>query len=92
MTEALWTKRVAKGTNLGVVGGVIYQLSDDKGPTADRLNGFKGSAVGLGPIVSWSGEIGGAQASLSARWVFDVHAKNRPKGNSLGLNMSFLFM
>lgn len=38
VTEALWTKRVAKGTNLGVVGGLIYQLNDDKGPTALGLS------------------------------------------------------
>lgn len=92
VTEAMWTTSVAKQTNLGVVGGAIYQLSDDKGPTADRLNGFKGYAIGLGPIVTWSGKIGTSPGSLSARWVVDVDTKNRPKGNSLGLSMSLLFM
>ncbi|MQR01003.1 SphA family protein [Glaciimonas soli] len=92
VTEAMWTTRVATGTNLGVVGGVIYQLGDDKGPIADRLNGFQGQAVGLGPIITWSGKFGGTPASLSARWVTDVEARNRPKGNSLGLSVSLLFL
>jgi hypothetical protein len=91
VSEALWTGRVAKDTNLGVVGGLIYQLSDDKGPTADRLNGFQGNSVGLGPILSWSGKIGGVPGSLSARAVWDVDTKNRPKGYSVGVGMSLLF-
>jgi hypothetical protein len=91
VSELLWTGRVAKDTNLGVVGGVIYQLGDDKGPTADRLNGFKGHAVGLGPILTWSGKIGNAPGSLSARAVWDVDTKNRPKGYSIGVSMSLLF-
>lgn len=92
VSEVLWTKRVATGTNVGIVGGVVYQLGDDKGATADRLDGFRGSNVGLGPIITWSGKFGGTPASLSARWVHDVEAKNRPKGDSLGLSISFLFL
>ncbi len=92
VSEAMWTTRVAKDTNLGVVGGLIYQLADDTGPTADRLNGFKGHAIGLGPVLTWSGKIGNSPGSLSARWVTDVETKNRPKGNSIGLSMSLLFM
>ncbi len=92
VAEVMWTTPVAKQTNLGIVGGAIYQLSDDKGPTADRLDGFKGHAIGLGPILTWSGKIGNSPGSLSARWVSDVDAKNRPKGNSFGLSMSLLFM
>lgn len=92
VTEALWTTRIAKDTNLGIVGGLIYQLADDKGPTADRLDGFKGHAIGLGPVITWSGKIGNSPGSLSARWVSDVDTKNRPKGNSFGLSMSLLFM
>ncbi len=92
VAESMWTTRVATGTNLGVVGGVIYQLGDDKGPTADRLNGFQGQSVGLGPIITWSGKFGNLPGSLSARWVTDVEAKNRPKGNSLGLSLSLLFL
>lgn len=92
ISEALWTARVAKDTNLGVVGGLIYQLGDDKGPTADRLNGFRGHAVGLGPIMNWSGKIGGHPGSFSARAVWDVEAKNRPKGYSIGVSLNMLFM
>ena len=92
VSELLWTKRVAASTNLGVVAGLIYQLNDDTGPTADRLNGFNGNAVGLGPIVSWSGKLGGVPASLSARWVFDVNTKNRPKGSSISVGLTWLFL
>lgn len=92
VSEVLWTKRVAPSTNLGAVAGLIYQLNDDKGPTADRLNGFNGNAWGLGPIVSWSGKLGGVPASVSARWVFDVNTRNRPKGSSIAVSLSWLFL
>ncbi len=92
VSEALWTARVAKDTNLGVVGGIIYQLGDDKGALADRLNGFRGSAVGLGPIISWSGKIGSHPGSASARAVWDIDTKDRPKGYSIGVSLSLLFM
>lgn len=90
--DALWTATIAPQWHLGVVGGWIEQLQNDKGPTADRLNGFKGRAVGLGPIVTWSGKLGNQPAAFSARWVYDVDAKNRPKGNGVSMSLTLPFL
>jgi len=90
--DALWMTPIAPQWKLGVVGGWIEQLQKDTGPTADRLNGFKGYSVGLGPIVSWGGKIGNQPAAFSARWVYDVDAKNRPKGNGVAISLTLPFL
>ncbi|MDM0011314.1 transporter [Variovorax sp. J22P168] len=90
--DAMWTTAVAPQWQLGVVGGWIEQLQNDKGPTADKLNGFKGRAVGLGPILTWSGKIGSQPAAFSARWVHDVEAKNRPKGDGVSVSLTLPFL
>ena len=90
--DAMWTTTVAPQWHLGVVGGWIQQIQDDRGPTADRLNGFKGYSVGLGPIVTWSGKIGNQPAAFSARWVADIATKNRPKGNGIAVSLTLPFM
>ena len=90
--DAMWTTTVAPQWHLGVVGGWIEQLQNDTGATADKLSGFKGYAVGLGPIVTWSGKIGNQPAAFSARWVHDVDVKNRPKGNGVALSLTLPFL
>jgi hypothetical protein len=90
--EGMWTTALGGGWTLGAVGGWIEQLQDDAGPLAERLGGFKGRAVGAGPILNWSGKFGGQPASLSARWVYEFDVKNRPKGNGIGLNLTLPFM
>ncbi|MGJ7562240.1 SphA family protein [Variovorax sp. GB1R11] len=89
--DAMWTTNIAPQWHLGVVGGWIQQLQKDSGPTADRLNGFKGYSVGFGPILTWSGKIGNQPAAFTARWVADIDTKNRPKGNGVALNLTLPF-
>ena len=49
-----------------------------RGPTADKLNGFRGYDWALGPIVSYDTKLGGAAPlSMSLRWVPTVSSKNR---------------
>lgn len=90
--DAMWTTAVASQWRLGVVGGWIEQIENDSGPTADKLNGFEGRSVGLGPIVTWTGKIGPLPAAFSARWVHDVDAKNRPKGNGVTVSLTLPIM
>jgi len=62
----------------GLVMGTIQQLGDDTGPTADRLNGFRGHDFTIGPIVTYDTKLGGkAPLSFSLRWVPTVTSKNR---------------
>jgi len=89
--EALWTHGFGNGWNAGLVAGYIQQVSDDKGDTADTLNGFRGRSVGAGPTVGWSGKFADAQASVSARWVPEFDTKNRPEGNGVAVNLTLAF-
>lgn len=82
----------ANGWSWGVAGGWIQQLDDDDGPGANLSSGFKGAALGAGPMLNWSGKFGKQAASFNARWVPDFYARNRPQGNglSIGLSLSLL--
>jgi len=90
--DALLVKRTASGWGFGAAGGWIQQLSDDSGPTADRLNGFKGRSFGLGPVITfgkkWSG---GEHLDLSLRYIDEFSVKNRFEGEPLSLSASFGF-
>lgn len=90
--DAMWTAAIAPQWRLGVVGGWIEQLQKDTGPIADRLDGFKGHSVGLGPIVTWGGKIGNLPAAFTARWVHDIDAENRPKGNGVSVGLTLPIM
>lgn len=90
--DTMLVKRTANGWGFGVVGGWLQQLGDDSGPTADRLGGFRGHSLGLGPILSygkkWSG---GQHLDLSVRYVTEFNVKNRFKGDPLMVTAGFGF-
>jgi hypothetical protein len=52
--DAMLTKHLPNGWDFGLVGGLLDQIDDDSGPTADRLNGFKGHSWGLGPSIGYT--------------------------------------
>ena len=49
--DALWTHGFGSGWSAGLAAGYIQQVTDDKGQTADALNGFRGRSVGAGPMI-----------------------------------------
>ncbi|WP_165488727.1 MULTISPECIES: SphA family protein [Dyella] len=79
--DSMLLNRWPSGWGLGVVGGWIYQLEKDTGPTADRLNGFKGRSVALGPLVSYAHTFGKSKVEFQARWLHEFDVTNRLKGN-----------
>ncbi|MCD9085332.1 transporter [Stenotrophomonas sp. SY1] len=87
--DALVVKRTASGWGFGAAGGWIQQLQDDKGDTADRLDGFKGRSFGLGPVLTygkkWSG---GEHLDVSLRYVSEFSVKNRFEGDPVSLTIS----
>ncbi|MFZ0870966.1 MAG: transporter [Rhodanobacter sp.] len=87
--DGLAMKRFPSGWGLGLAGGWIQQLEDDSGPTADKLNGFVGHSLGLGPAISyskaWSKE---NKVALTLRWLKEFDVKNRIEGEPLMLNVS----
>jgi len=79
--DSLLLKRFPSGWGAGMVGGWIYQLEGDTGPVADRLNGFKGRSLALGPAINYLKKWHGGQAEFSLRWLHEFDVKNRPQGN-----------
>lgn len=89
--DALWTHGFGSGWSAGLAAGYIQQVTDDKGDTADALNGFRGRSVGAGPVIGWAGKFADSQANISARWVPEFDTKNRPEGNGISVNMTLAF-
>lgn len=79
--DTLLVKRFPSGWGVGAVGGWIYQLENDTGPTADLLNGFKGHSLGVGPMVNYLKKSQGGQVEFSLRWLHEFDVTNRLKGN-----------
>jgi hypothetical protein len=90
--DGLWTLGLGQGWSAGVVGGLVKQITDDKGSTADALNGFRGHSVGAGPIVGWSGKFSDVQTSVNLRWVPEFHSEKRPEGDAVSMNFTLLFL
>ncbi len=89
--EATLIKRCKNGFGFGVIGSWIQQLTDDGGPTADRLNGFRGQAFGVGPIVTYSTKVGKSHLDFNARYVHEFENSKRPEGGlfQFGANLKF---
>lgn len=85
--DALLIKRTPKGWGFGAAAGWIEQLEDDTGPTADRLNGFRGQSLALGPIVTYKT----GKAEFSARWLYEFDVENRLEGNPVLLTGTITF-
>ncbi|MCP4382440.1 MAG: hypothetical protein GY798_13665 [Hyphomicrobiales bacterium] len=66
--------------SLGLAGYAYKQIEGDSGSGA-ILGDFKGEAVGVGLGFGWIPASGGGNFSLTGKWLHDVHAKNRLKGD-----------
>jgi hypothetical protein len=82
--DMMLLKKFPNGLALGIITGWVQQLGSDTGPTADKLNGFEGHDISVGPYVSYSTKLGGkAPLSFSLRWVPTVESKNRISGDTV---------
>lgn len=90
--DLLAMKRTPSGWGFGGVIGVIRQIDDDKGATADRLNGFEGRSYGVGPAVAYKQSFSKESSiDFTLRWVKEFDVQNRIKGEPLVLNMNLAF-
>ncbi|MEP4485840.1 MAG: transporter [Halioglobus sp.] len=74
---------------LAGVGATAYwyqQITGDSGRGAN-FGDFKGRALGLGPVVSYTSTIGGADLVAEFKWVHESHVKRRPEGDTLFLKV-----
>lgn len=76
-------KRFSNGLGAGLIVGTVQQIGNDSGPTADKLNGFRGYDWSVGPILTYDTKIGGkTPLSMTLRWVPTVGSKNRLSSTS----------
>lgn len=81
--DVMGIKRFPNGAGLGLIVGTVQQLGHDSGPTADKLDGFVGSDLAVGPIVTYDTKIDGKlPLSMSLRWVPTVYANKRLDSDS----------
>jgi hypothetical protein len=75
---------------VGVHGYYYQQITGDSGSGA-ILGSFKGEAGGIGPAIMWMPKIKGRDIMISAKWLHDYHAENRPEGDHFYLNVTMRF-
>ena len=87
--DGLALKSLGRGFSAGLALSWIEQISDDTGPKAASLDGFRGSQVGVGPVLAYTAMVGGkVPIDISFRWVPTVYSRNRIDGNTLALSIS----
>jgi hypothetical protein len=80
--DVMGRKIFSNGVSAGLILGTIQQLGSDSGPTADRLNGFKGRDWALGPILTYDTKLADKRSlSLSLRWVPTISSTKRLDSN-----------
>lgn len=86
--DVLGSKKLGDGWAIGAVAGLIEQIGKDSGPLADKLNGFRGNELAIGPIVTYSSKIGSLPLSSSFRWLNTVSQRDRMDRNTVYLSFS----
>lgn len=80
--DVMGRRKFDNGVGAGLIVGTIQQLGSDSGPTADRLDGFKGRDWAMGPILTYDRKLAHERSlSLSLRWVPTISSKNRLDSN-----------
>jgi hypothetical protein len=77
---------VTKTLQLGVQGFYLQQISDDKVAGQSYKDGFRGSALALGPQVRYEFAPG---CGLTFKYQREFDVRNRAEGNRLWLELSF---
>jgi hypothetical protein len=67
------------------------QTSDDEGPVSgvSDAGGFRGEGLGLGPALLITPTVAGRDVDVVAKWLRDVHAVNRSRGDLVMLSVAF---
>lgn len=83
---------LSKKFAIGVLGAMLYQIEDDKGPLADRFGGFRGRSFAAGPILKYTAGTEKNPVNIALSWAPEFGQKNRIKGgNGVYLSISGKF-
>ena len=86
--DALVQKSLGSGFAVGGNLSFVQQLGDDHGALADRLNGFVGHSLAIGPTLGWSGALGGRPVEATLRWSPTVDSARRLSGDTFMFTFS----
>jgi hypothetical protein len=90
--DLLGLKRFKSGLGVGGVYGLLYQTTDDDSKYSKQLNGFKGQAQGIGPIISYEKKFANKTSlTTSIRGVHEFDVKNRPEGDAYQFNLTWQY-
>jgi hypothetical protein len=91
--DASLTKNLTENFALGVFGGVLWQVEDDRGGNglADRLDGFRGRQLTVGPLLKYKAKFDRTEIDFTLSWAPEFYTKNRLEGNAVFLNASGKF-
>ncbi len=89
--DATLLKTFSNGIGVGIFGSILYQLADDRGELADKLDGFRGRSFAIGPMIKYSVPNDKHQLSAAINWAPEFGVENRLKGNAVYLNISGRF-
>lgn len=89
--DAMLTKRFPSGWSVGLVGGLLEQVSDDSGTSlADQLDGFRGHSYGLGPSLGYTRKFSATSSlDLAFRYVVNLDASKQLEGDPLLLAITY---
>jgi hypothetical protein len=80
-------QHLPKGFALGLAGYYYQQVTGDSGSGA-QLGPFKGTAVAVGPCLTYNTKIAGHMVGLNVRYYNELYVKNRLDGQSLFVTLS----
>ena len=85
--EAAVMQHLSPAFAVGIVGYHYQQVTGDSGAGA-TLGGFKGETTAVGPNANYNFQLGATPVSTSLRWLHEVDAKNRLKGDAAFLTVT----
>lgn len=89
--DGIFTQSFPNRFGVGLIGSMLFQVSDDDGPLADQLNGFRGRSFSIGPVVRYTGGTAQAPLVVALSWAPEFGTEKRLKGNGVFLNISGSF-
>lgn len=75
---------------VGLSGFWYEQVTGDSGSGAS-FGDFKAKALGIGPVVSWAGQLAGTDTVAEFKWLHESGVEKRPEGDTLFLKIVFKF-
>jgi hypothetical protein len=72
---------VSKQVGFGAIGSNLTQITNDRGPAADLVQGYEGRASGVGPMALYVAKLEKPGVILQLRWINEFKVTHLLKGN-----------